>query len=70
MINELRNFDAFISQITIWNYFIEALKARTTDNNLVYRFIFVLPSSPPSFTILSKEGITIANNWITIEAVI
>ena len=31
MINELRNFDAFISQITIWNYFIEALKARTTD---------------------------------------
>ena len=36
----------------------------------VYLLIFCLPTSPPSFINFSNEGIIIANNWITIDAVI
>ena len=37
-------------------------RANTNVSNFVYLFILALPSSPPSFTIFSKDGITIANN--------
>ena len=36
----------------------------------MYLLTFALSVSPPSLVNLSKEGITIPNNWITIEAVI
>ena len=36
----------------------------------MYLLIFFLPSSPPSLVNLSKDGIIIANNCITIDAVI
>ena len=45
-------------------------RASTNDINFVYLSIFFLPSSPPSLVSLSSAGITIASNWITIEAVI
>ena len=48
---------------------IPSISASTIVKSLVYLFIAFLPSSPPSFINLSNEGITIPNNWITIEAV-
>ena len=46
-----------------------SIKARTIVSIFVYLLIFVLPSSPPSLVNLSNAGITIPNNWITIDAV-
>ena len=49
---------------------IASIKANTNVNIFVYLLIFSLPSSPPSLINFSNEGITIPNNWITIDAVI
>ena len=46
-----------------------SIKARNTVRIFVYLLIFFLPSSPPSLVNLSKAGITMLNNWITIDAV-
>ena len=48
---------------------IPSTKASTIVKNFVYLLILFLPSSPPSFIILSSEGITIANSWTTIDDV-
>lgn len=45
-------------------------KASTKVNTFVYLFNFWRPASPSSLESLSSAGITIANNCITIEAVI
>ena len=49
---------------------IDSTKASIIVKIFVYLLIFFLPSSPPSLVNLSNEGIIIASNCITIEAVI
>jgi len=49
---------------------IASTKAKIIVIILVYLSIFFLPSSPPSLVNLSKDGIIIANNCTTIDAVI
>ena len=48
---------------------IDSTKANIIVIIFVYLFITLLPSSPPSLVNLSSEGIIIANNWTTIDAV-
>ena len=44
-------------------------KAKNNVSIFVYLFTFAFPSSPPSLIALSREGITIPSNCITIDAV-